>query len=127
MIKFPKIGLSAISEIKLPLTWVERLCWLRLVKRPHFLCADVSDSPEDSEMKPNVLYREIRKSFPKWAHFTCPRCSERIQVPIAASPNNWILSTDWLNRPTLNPSIWETRTCGAHFIVKGGELIWCHA
>ena len=111
--------------IKLPANWVEWLCRIKLIQRPHFLCVDVTETPLDDEIKSNILYREIRKSYPKWAHFECPHCSERIQIPIATAPNNWTVSTDWLNRPTVSPSIWEKSTCGAHFIIRNGKLLWC--
>jgi hypothetical protein len=115
--KFPKI--------RLPLGWVEWLCQKGMVKRPHYLCIEVAEPPLDANIAPNMLYREVRKSYPKWAHLMCPRCGDHIQLPIAASPRNWTVSVDWLNRPTVRPSIWETASCRAHFFVRRGELEWC--
>lgn len=114
-----------LPKIQIPLRWVEQFCRVGLIRRPHFLCVDVDEAPLDVELKPDLVYREVRRSHPKWAHFTCPRCGEHIQVPVAASAGNWRISIDWLNRPTLAPSIWETETCGAHFVVQRGELLWC--
>ncbi|WP_373856266.1 DUF6527 family protein [Acidiphilium multivorum] len=54
----------------------------------------------------------------------CPRCSEHIQLQTAAG-SNWKITCDWLHRPTVQPSIWETEGCGAHFFVRKGRLIWC--
>jgi hypothetical protein len=117
--------MTLLPRIRIPLSWVEWLGWRGLIHRPRFLCVDVSEAPLEGEIKPNLVYREVRKSYPKWAHFVCPRCGEHIQVPIAASAENWRISVDWLNRPTLAPSIWETETCGAHFVVQRGNLLWC--
>jgi hypothetical protein len=114
-----------LPKIKLPLVLVEWLCARGLLERPYYLCVEVADTPFATEMQRNLLYREVRKTFPKWAHFICPRCGEHIQVPIAASLNNWTLSVDWLGRPTMSPSIWETATCGAHFFLRRGKVDWC--
>jgi len=111
--------------IKLPLKWVEWLAQHRLIRRPRLLCIEVAEAPIESELVPSFLYQEVRGDFPKWAHFVCPRCKSHIQVPITASTNNWRLSVDWLRRPTLHPSIWETESCGAHFFVRRGDLVWC--
>jgi hypothetical protein len=114
-----------LRDIRLPLGWVEWLCQKRLMKRPHFLCIEVAEAPLDSEIRSDLLYREVRKTFPKWAHFKCPRCGEHAQIPIAPSQDNWTVSIDWLNRPTVEPSIWELSSCKAHFFVSRGELEWC--
>jgi hypothetical protein len=109
---------------KLPVSWVEWLARRRILTRPAFLCIDVGEAPLDSELNPNYLYREIRDGFHKWAHFKCPRCGEHIQVPVAKG-SEWRIGVDWLRRPTLHPSIWETQGCGAHFFVQQGRLLWC--
>jgi len=72
-----------LPHIRLPLSWVEWLCRKRLMKRPHFLCIEIAESPLDSEIRSGMLYHEVRKTFPKWAHFECPRCGEHVQIPIA--------------------------------------------
>lgn len=111
--------------IRIPIRLVEWLCERRLIRRPRLLCVDVAEGPLDAEIRSDLLYREVRKSYPKWAHLACPRCGEHIQLPIAASPNNWTLRIDWLHRPTLHPSVWETASCRAHFLIRRGELVWC--
>jgi hypothetical protein len=89
------------------------------------LCIDVREGPLHSELQPKFLYREVRNGYLKWAHFLCPRCGDHIQVPISKTSPSWQLKVDWLRRPTLSPSIWETERCGAHFFVHAGDLLWC--
>jgi hypothetical protein len=110
--------------IRLPLGWADGL--LRLVnRRPGLLASDVADSPFLEEMSDGFLYREVRGGYPKWAHLKCPKCGEQISLPIGGSRESWKLRIDWLRRPTLHPSVWETESCGAHFFVRAGKIEWC--
>lgn len=102
---------------------VEWLGRTGLLKRPAYLVIDVEDEPEESELDPRYLYREVRGGYPKWAHFSCPRCREHIRIPIVG-PQAWALKIDWLRRPTIHPSIWQTGSCGAHFFIIKGNLLW---
>jgi hypothetical protein len=45
-------------------------------------------------------------------------------LPLAGK-EKWTVKVDLLRRPTLHPSIWERRTCGAHFFVRRGRRLWC--
>lgn len=110
--------------IRLPLGWADRL--LRLAnRRPELLTSDVSDTPFVEEMRSDLLYREVRGGHPKWALLKCPRCGEQIALPIGGSRESWKIRIDWLRRPTLHPSVWETESCGAHFVVYAGQIQWC--
>lgn len=108
---------------QVPLSLLEWLCRRRLWTRPDLLAAEVADSPEDDELVAGVLFLERRDGHPKWVHFRCPACPERIQVPVAGS-NGWKMSVDWLRRPSLAPSVWQTGGCGAHFFVQRGRIVW---
>lgn len=92
--------------------------------RPDFLAAIVADAPDPDQLKPGVILCEFRGGYPKWAYFLCPRCAEPIQIAIAGS-ENWTLTIDRWWRPTLSPSIWQRSTCGAHFFVTRGQIVWC--
>jgi hypothetical protein len=111
--------------ILVPLGWLEGLCRVGLWKRPDFLAQDRSDAPSDVELRQGLLIREVRGGYPKWAHFFCPKCSEGIHIPIAG-PDRWTLTIDFLRRPTLSPSIWQTGSCGAHFFLRHGQILWCN-
>jgi hypothetical protein len=103
------------------LEWLARL---RVWRRPDLLTLDVSDAPDDDELLSSVLAREVRDGYPKWAHFLCMRCGEHIRIPVAG-PQGWALTVDWLRRPTLSPSVWQTGSCGAHFFLQRGRIIPC--
>jgi hypothetical protein len=108
--------------IRLPLSWVQILVTLGLFQRPDFLAVDVEESPDD--LAPGFVFREVRGGYEKWLHLKCPRCGEHIQIPLAGN-QRWSISIDWLNRPTVNPSIWQTGSCQAHFFVRKGGIDWC--
>ena len=110
--------------IKLPLKWVEALARAKLVSRPEMLCIDVPEAPTATELSTNLILREVRDGYAKWAHFRCPRCGEHIQLPIVGK-GSWSLRVDLLRRPTLHPSVWQTGSCKAHFFVRAGRLAWC--
>lgn len=110
--------------IRLPISWVEWAARHRLVSRPRFLCRQVSEAPLDDDLDSGLIYSEVRGGYPKWAHLQCPRCGDHIQLQ-TASGSDWMISIDWLNRPTIHPSVWERDNCGAHFFVRRGMLIWC--
>lgn len=111
-------------EIRLPLAWLEWAARHKLWRRPDYLTLEVSETPLDEEMAGDLIYDEVRGGHRKWAHMVCPRCGEHIQVQTAAR-SKWLLHVDWLRRPTIHPSIWETDGCGAHFFVRKGARLWC--
>ena len=96
---------------------------LGVLRKPDLVVMDVAESPDEEELRPGVLFREVRGGFEKWAHFSCPRCHEHIQLPLGGA-RCWSLRVDWLRRPTLHPSVWQTGSCGAHFFVTRGILVW---
>jgi hypothetical protein len=107
------------------LRWFAKLLfWLRIVKRPRLLARTVDESPLDDELDAHYLLEEVRDGWPKWAHLRCPKCGEHIQLPLAGA-SAWSLARDRMNRPTLVPSVWEKRSCGAHFYVRQGGIVWC--
>jgi len=110
--------------MQIPHSWLEFFGRIGIWSRPDFLCVDVEDAPVDNQLVRGLLMREVRGGYAKWAHFRCPRCSEHIQISIAGN-KGWTLNVDWLRRPTLSPSIWQTGSCGAHFFVRGGHIAWC--
>lgn len=111
---------------RLPLSWLEWFGRRRIWTRPDLLATEVADSPEDDELAKGVLFLERREGHPKWVHFRCPACPERIQVPVAG-PKGWTVTVDWLRRPSLTPSVWQTGGCGAHFFVQQGQIVWARS
>jgi hypothetical protein len=37
---------------------------------------------------------------------------------------HWQVKIDWLDRPTIVPSVWQTDGCFSHFWVKAGRIDW---
>jgi len=94
------------------------------MRPPQYLAHDVTESPTQDELRPNALFVEVRGGFLKWVHLPCPKCGEHIQLPMAGK-ERWSIKVDILRRPTLTPSIWQTNSCGAHFFVRKGSIVWC--
>lgn len=111
-------------RFSLPIFLAERILSLPFMRRPQYLARDVPESPTQEELRPNLLFVEMRGGFVKWAHLSCPKCGDHIQLPMAGA-QRWALRVDILRRPTLAPSIWETESCGAHFFVRKGDIMWC--
>lgn len=111
--------------MKLPYRWTERFYRLKLVSRPAFLAQVVSEQPFEHEMEAGIIYEEVRGGHRKWLHLRCPKCGEAIQLEAAGQRSIWTMSSDWLWRPTIAPSIWETESCGAHFFVRKGRIVPC--
>lgn len=94
------------------------------IRRPRYLTQDVPDAPDDDELPDRMLLREVRDGYAKWAHLRCPKCGENIILQLAGD-DAWTIKTDILRRPTVSPSIWQTGSCGAHFFVRRGDVVWC--
>jgi hypothetical protein len=108
----------------LPLLLAEGLLRLPFLQRPRFLAKAAPESPGSEELQPNLVTVEIRDGHLKWAHLLCPKCGDHIELPLAGR-NRWSIKVDLLSRPTLAPSIWEKASCGAHFFLQKGEVLWC--
>jgi hypothetical protein len=63
----------------------------------------------------------------KWACFRCPGgCGNRLQLSLVPTRRpRWTIRRDWLNRPSVHPSVLQTGACGAHFWIANGTVIWC--
>lgn len=108
--------------LRVPMRWLPKLSAYGLFRRPDFLAVEVADAPETLE--PGLVYHEVRGGHPKWAHLVCPKCGEHIQLQTAQVKTRWSIRIDWLNRPSIHPSIWEKKSCGAHFFVTHGRIKW---
>jgi hypothetical protein len=62
----------------------------------------------------------------KWALFLCPcGCGGEIALNLMKSHHPaWEFSVDDRGQGSLHPSV-DATTCGAHFLLKAGKIIWC--
>lgn len=100
---------------------------MRLIQRPHFIQKVVYCHPSPNELSPGDLVIVMNGAKAKWACFLCPGgCGNRFQLSlnISARPS-WRVSTDWLRRPTVYPSIRQLNACQGHFWIRSGSVEWC--
>ncbi len=60
--------------------------------------------------------------------FKCPAgCGENLLLSLDSNKNpHWQIQVDWLGRPTLFPSVRHNSSCGGHFWIRKGRILWCH-
>jgi hypothetical protein len=106
-----------------------RLAIIRLLERLGFRekgfrvqqVADVPDNP-----RPFEVYA-IGDPHVWQAALLCPcGCGHLIQLSLLKSDSpRWDLKVDRNGNATISPSVWRTLGCQAHFVVRGGRIIWC--
>jgi hypothetical protein len=64
---------------------------------------------------------------PWLAALRCPcGCGDTIQLSLLPNDSpRWRLSVDREETASLEPSIWRSRGCMAHFFVRAGRIDWC--
>ena len=98
----------------------------------HFVtCSDVtvrfvSRHPNPEQIRSGEMLI-VRDKIDKWLCFHCPDgCGEIIKLPLNPRQRpRWGVSSDWLRRPTVNPSVRQTSGCKSHFWVRKGKIDWC--
>lgn len=103
------------------------LRWLHIIPRPRFVVRYVG-SQVDAARPPDHTIVVVRQAgHEKWACFLCPgECGVKIMLSLAKQRNpHWTVESDWLERPTVHPSVWQQNDCGCHFWVRDGQVVWC--
>jgi hypothetical protein len=103
------------------------LAWLGLIAKPRFLARYRATHPSPAELTVYELAIVRSGNFTKWACFLCPcGCGQKIALSLAQDRRpSWRVSVDWLGRPTVAPSVWQTDGCYSHFWIKRGSVEWC--
>lgn len=103
------------------------LASLGAIDKSDFRLQVVNDHPASESMAPGCIYVVESMGLRKWAYLRCPSLPEEIiQLSLMTSRRpSWVISMDWLNRPTLHPSIRQTEGSYAHFWIRQGRLHWC--
>ena len=105
----------------------ELLVWLRIIPRPEFLARVVSDHPAPDSINTGLIYVVGGSDYQKWAYFRCPSRHDEI-IQLSLMPNRrprWQVTIDFLQRPTIHPSVRQLDGSFAHFWVKKGRIEWC--
>ena len=103
------------------------LVLLGVIRRPDILSRVVSQHPSPDQMVPKVLAVVIDGGRAKWACLRCPcGCGDKIQLSLNPTRRpRWAVRVDWLERPTVEPSIHQTDGCRSHFWIRSGRVVWC--
>lgn len=100
---------------------------LGIISRPEFIALRVSDHPSPEALAVGVVYIVGGADYKKWAVFRCPKHEEEI-VQLSLMPNrrpHWTIVLDFLERPTIHPSVRQLDGSYAHFWVRNGQVDWC--
>jgi hypothetical protein len=98
-----------------------------IIPRPAILARVVNQHPTPQQLLVTVLSVVIDGGHTKWACLLCPcGCGDRIQLSLNPSRRpRWLVRIDWLERPTVEPSIHQLDGCRSHFWIRSGQIIWC--
>lgn len=103
------------------------LVLLRLIRRPAFVVRHSEEQPTLGAVAASELFIVGPRHAPKWACFRCPGgCATFLRLPLSTQRRpHWRVETDWLDRPTVSPSVHQKSACHAHFWIKRGAVVWC--
>jgi len=103
------------------------LTWLRVIPKPSFSARFVTAHPSDAAVKNGQVWIVRDGKLLKWSRLRCPcGCGDVILLSLSASRSpKWQVSVDWLERPTLDPSVRRLEGCESHFWIRGGKVDWC--
>jgi hypothetical protein len=108
-------------------SWTRRLLErIGLISPTEIVAILDPDYPDAAAMPAGVLYVVGDKTYRKWAYFKCPcGCGAPIMLSLSAKRRpHWSVKIDWLDRPTIKPSVWQTDGCYSHFWVQSGHIEW---
>lgn len=100
---------------------------LRIIPRPDLTARSQPTHPNPEELPPGHLVVVRNGELEKWTCFQCPGgCGEKIMLSMSKSRRpRWKTVTDWLGRPTVEPSIRQVNECRCHFWIREGRVDWC--
>jgi len=99
----------------------------RLIRRTDLVGRVSAQHPAPDRLPAGSLVVVRDGALDKWACFRCPGgCGEKIQLSLNQTrPPRWSVRLDWLQRPTIEPSIRQLNACRCHFWVRDGQVAWC--
>ncbi len=97
------------------------------VLRSELIARTASQYPDAASVRDGELIHVVDGGIEKWACFCCPGGCGTL-IPLSLNPKRrprWSVTSDWLGRPTVTPSVHQTNACACHFHVKRGRIDWC--
>jgi hypothetical protein len=76
---------------------------------------------EPEQFQEGILY--VSKRYEVAIHLCACGCKAKTVTPINEK-TGWKFS-EGPNGPTLSPSIYNNQTCGAHYFLTDGKIVWC--
>lgn len=103
------------------------LSWFGLISRPTLVGEVVKRHPSPEELPEKRVLIVRDGALDKWACLRCPGgCGEKIMLSLSNNRRpRWSAQLDWLQRPTLHPSVRQLNRCRCHFWVRRGLVFWC--
>lgn len=90
-------------------------------------CEVVKSPPPNNEIPDGKFIVVTPSVEPKWALFKCPcGCGHVITLSLASDRTpRWQVRLEKGGYPTLHPSVRQLNGCYSHFLVRGGQILWC--
>ena len=90
-------------------------------------CEVVKSPPPNNEIPDGKFIVVTPSVEPKWALFKCPcGCGHVITLSLASGRTpRWQVRLENGGYPTLYPSVRQLNGCYSHFLVRGGQILWC--
>lgn len=98
----------------------------RFVRDHRYSVRFVPDLP--TRLGRSCLYVVGDSNHCHYASMACPKGRCKINLNMNLLPDDhpmWKLTVDGQGHPTLHPSVWRTKECGCHFVMRHGKLVWC--
>ena len=114
------------------LSWIKKLlrdgaAAIGIIRRSELVSVLIVDQPLPEAMEAGKIYIVGGPGYQKWAVFRCPKHEEEI-VQLSLMQNRhprWTIAVDFLDRPTIHPSVRQLDGAYAHFWVRSGCVEWC--
>jgi hypothetical protein len=103
--------------------FLEKIRW---IPRADVIANLSPEHPDQASLPPGFLHVVGGKHYQKWAYLKCPcNCGALIMLSLSAARRpHWRVKFDWLDRPTVEPSIWQMEGCFSHFWIRKGRVDW---
>jgi hypothetical protein len=86
----------------------------------------LSKTPRNDDVGDEDFIMVFYQNKPLWALFRCP-CGCGHVISLSLQRNNkpsWKVQKNSSGRPTVHPSVLQTKGCHSHFWIKDGRVCW---